>query len=293
MTDARTLTISLGGKWLARYGTAPCPICQPERRRDQDALTLSDAPDGRLLAHCKKAACSFRDLAAALGLTPDTFARPDPMDLARREDHRRAEAAKKAAQAWAVWAAAVPIRHTLAEVYLRGRGITCDLPATLRFHGGCWHVSGRRLPALVARVEGCDLPAVHRTYLAPDGTGKAKVDPPKTMLGAVAGGAVRLTEGPGPLVVAEGIETALSLACGLLTGPAAIWAALSTSGLRGLHLPAQPGALIVASDGDASGQAAAYALAERAAATGWKVSTLAAPEGCDWNDVLTRKGAAA
>ncbi|MEO8245141.1 MAG: toprim domain-containing protein, partial [bacterium] len=141
-------------------------------------------------------------------------------------------------------------------------------------------------------VEGCDLLAVHRTYLAPDGTGKAKVDPPKAMLGAVAGGAVRLSQGPGPLVVAEGIETALSLACGLLTWPATIWAALSTSGLRGLHLPAQPGALIVASDGDTPGQTAACALAERASTLGWKVSILPAPEGCDWNDVLTRKGAA-
>ena len=292
MTDACTLTLALGGKWLARYGTAPCPICQPERRRDQDALTLSDAQEGRLLAHCKKAGCSFRDLAAALGLTTECFARPDPFDLARRQAQRRAEAAKRAAQASAVWAEAKPIRDTLAEAYLRGRGITCELPATLRFHGACWHVSGRRLPAMVAQVVGCDLPAVHRTYLAPDGTGKAKVDPPKAMLGAVAGGAVRLTEGQGPLVVAEGVETGLSLACGLLTGPATIWAALSTSGLRGLRLPDQPGALIVASDGDAPGQAAAFALAERAAALGWKVSTLPAPEGHDWNDVLNLNEAA-
>ena len=124
MTDARTLTLSLGGKWLARYGTAACPICQPERRRDQDALTLSDAPDGRLLAHCKKAGCRFRDLAAALGLTSGIFAKPDPMETARREAKQRAEAAMMAAQAEAVWQEAGPICGTLAEAYLRGRGIT-------------------------------------------------------------------------------------------------------------------------------------------------------------------------
>ena len=292
MTDARALTLSLGGKWLARYGTAACPICQPERRRDQDALTLSDASNGRLLAHCKKGGCSFRDLAVALDLTSGTYAKPDPMETARREAMQRGEAAKRAAQAETIWREAGPICGTLSEAYLRGRGITCALPDSLRFHPACWHVSGRRLPALVARVEGCRLPALHRTYLAPDGTGKAKVDPPKAMLGAVAGGAVRISQGQGPLVVAEGIETALSLACGLLERPGAIWAALSTSGLRGLYLPAQPGVLIVASDGDAPGHAAAFALAERAAALGWKVSTLPAPEGHDWNDVLNLNEAA-
>ena len=254
MTDARTLTFDLSGKWLASYGTAPCPVCQPERRRDQDALTLSDAPDGRLLAHCKKAGCSFRDLAAALGLTSATFTKPDPMESLKREAARRAEAAKKAAQAGAVWREAVPICNTLAEAYLRGRGITCALPESLRFHPACWHASGHRLPALIAAVQGCDLAAVHRTYLRPDGRGKAEVDPPKAMLGAVNGGAVRLCAGPGPLVVAEGIETALSLACGLLHGPATIWAALSTSGIRGLRLPAQLGALVIASDGDEPGR---------------------------------------
>jgi len=91
------------------------------------------------------------------------------------------------------------------------------LPAALRFHPEAWHgATARRIPALVALVNGGDGFAVHRTYLRADGSGKAAVDPPKAMLGAVAGGAVRLTDGPGPLVVAEGIETALSLACGLL-----------------------------------------------------------------------------
>ena len=292
MTDARALTLSLGGKWLARYGTAPCPICQPERRRDQDALTLCDAPDGRLLLNCKKGGCSFRDLAAALGLTAGTYARPDPMEAARREAKQRAEAAKRAAQAEAVWCEAGPICGTLAEFYLRGRGITCALPATLRFHPACWHPSAQRLPAMVARVEGCPLPAVHRTYLAKDGRGKAKVDPPKAMLGAVAGGSVRLTQGHGPLVVAEGIETTLSLACGLLDGPAAIWAALSTSGMQGLRLPALPGALMIAFDGDQAGRLAARDLAERAFGLGWQVSLLPAPNGADWNDVLTGKAAA-
>ncbi len=292
MTDARTLTLGLGGKWLARYGTAPCPICQPERRRDQDALTLADAPGGRLLAHCKKSGCSFADLAAALGLATGTFTAPDPMEIAQREAERRAEAGKRAGQARALWQDAQPITGTLAERYLRGRGITCPLPETLRFAPACWHATAQRFPAMVAMVEGGAGFAVHRTYLRADGLGKAEVEPAKAMLGAVQGGAVRLSQGPGPLVVAEGIETALSLACGLLSAPATILAALSTSGVRGLRLPAKPGRLTIAPDGDDPGRAAAHALATRAHGLGWQVSLLPAPNGRDWND-LAMKGQAA
>lgn len=134
---------------------------------------------------------------------------------------------------------------------------------------------------------------MHRTYLRADGSGKAAVDPPRAMLGAVAGGAVRLAEAEGPLVVAEGIETTLSLASGLLCAPASIWATLSTSGMAGLRLPRVPGRLTIATDGDAPGQKAGLELATRATALGWRVSILPAPMGRDWNDVLMMKGAAA
>jgi hypothetical protein len=132
-------------------------------------------------------------------------------------------------------------------------------------------------------------PAPH--LVAPDGAGKAGLDPAKAMLGGTAGGAVRLTGGQGLLVVVEGIETALSLACGLLDGPATIWAALSTSGLRGLRLPPQPDRLTIAPDGDDAGRAAAQALAERAAALGWQVTIAQPPAGADWADILTGKAA--
>nr|WP_246195083.1 toprim domain-containing protein [Paracoccus litorisediminis] len=113
------------------------------------------------------------------------------------------------------------------------------------------------------------------------------------MLGAALGGALRLTEAQGSLVVAEGIETALSLASGLLGRPATIWAALSCAGIAGLHLPSRAGRLTIASDGDEAGRAAAHKLAERASAQGWTVSLLPAPEGRDWNDILNKKGTAA
>jgi hypothetical protein len=167
----------------------------------------------------------------------------------------------------------------VAENYLRGH--FPPLPKTLRFDLKCWHMTAKRLPELVALVEDGAGFAVHRTYLRNDGSGKADVEPPKAMLGAVQGGAVRLCDGSGPLVVAEGIETALILSSGLLRTPATVWAALSTSGIRGMHLPDPPGRLTIAPDGDAAGRTAAQALATRAHGMGWHVSLLPAPDGRD------------
>lgn len=292
--DAEQITHALRGKWYRRYGSAPCPVCQAEGRKGQDALTLADGDGGRLLLHCKKSGCDFAEILAAVGVSRTDYSAPDPFEVAQRGGRNRAEAEKRAKQAHRLWQDAQPIKGTLAETYIRARGITRDLPATLRYQAECWHgPTAKRYPALIALVEGGDGFAVHRTYLASDGNGKANVDPAKLMLGSVSGGAVRLTEAQGPLVVAEGIETALSLSCGLLRAPATIWAALSTSGMRGLHLPADPHRLTIAPDGDAPGRAAANALAERAAALGWQVSLLPAPDGRDWNDILTMKGEAA
>ena len=294
MTDARDLTQSLGGKWYRKYGAAPCPVCQPERNKHQNALTLADGRNGRLVLDCKKSGCAFLDILAAVGVRTGDYVPPDAATLAKREAEQRAEAIKRSTQAKQVWTEAQSITGTVAETYLRNRGITCDLSQALRFHGNCWHgPTAKRFPALVAAVQGASLPAIHRTYLLNDGSGKADTDPAKLMLGGITGGAVRLSDGQGPLVVAEGIETALSLASGILQTPATVWAALSTSGVRGLRLPDQPGRLTVAPDGDTAGREAANALAARAHALGWQVSLLPAPDGCDWNDVLTGKAVAA
>jgi phage/plasmid primase-like uncharacterized protein len=295
MTDARELTATLGGRWHGGYGAAPCPMCQPERRKGQNGLTLADGRNGRLVLDCKKSACAFLDILAAAGLRSGDYTPPDAATVAQRDREAKAEAQRKAEQAKRLWREALPIAGTVAEAYLRGRGITCPLPPTLRFHPEAWHgPTARRWPAMVAAVQGAGLPAVHRTWLRADGSGKADITPDKAMLGATAGGAVRLSDGPSRLVVAEGLENGLSLLCGLLDGPAAVWAALSTSGLRGLRLPPEPGRLTIATDSDdgGAGIAAGHSLAERAHALGWQVSLLPAPDGFDWNDILQERRAA-
>ena len=234
------------------------------------------------------------DVAAALrslGLG-EPERRSDAAEEARRKADERSARERRTRQARGIWAEAQPIGGTLGERYLRARAIRSPLPPSLRFHPECWHQSACRLPALVATVHrGPDLIAVHRTYVAEPGR-KADVDPVKAMLGPVAGGAVRLSSGVGPLVIAEGIETALSLLDGLAGLAPRVWAALSAGGMASLELPAHPGEIVLAPDPDATGQTAAEKLARRAFTAGWRARIMPPPTAGDWNDAAADEVAA-
>lgn len=286
--DARAVTLRLKGRWHGRYGSAPCPCCQAGRK-DQNALTVGRSSSGRLLAHCKRSNCSFTAILAAAGLSRENF-NPDPQAALRYEREARAEALARSIQAVRIWSETQPIMGTAAEVYLRNRGLTVPRGADLRFHPRCYHgPSGSFHPALVAAVVGGD-PAIHRTFLKPDGSGKAEIESPKMMLGATAGGAVRLLDcDPGMLFVAEGVESALSIPSMWTDhhfGWASVWATLSAAGMRSLRLPDTVGALIIFADGDTAGRSGAAALAERACALGWQVRIVDPGDGRDANDML-------
>lgn len=188
MTDAKKLATDLGGQWCRGYGVSPCPVCQPERRKGQNALTLADGRNGRLVLHCKKSGCAFVEILAAAGLRSGDYRAPDSATIARRDADAKAGAEKRAAQAKRLWHEAHPIADTLAETYLRGRAITCQLPETLRCHPECRHPArANRFPVMLAAVQGAGSPAVHRTYLRRDGTGKADIEPAKADVTDVTG----------------------------------------------------------------------------------------------------------
>ena len=203
------------------------------------------------------------------------------MDMApERDDTKRTEAALR------IWQASAPAPSTLVDTYLQSRGLQLQLPQTLRFHAGLKHPSGGIWPALVALVTrgSDDTPlAIHRTFLARDGSGKAPIYPQKMMLGPCRGGAVRLGVPGDVLMVGEGIETCL--AAMLATGSPA-WAALSTSGLRALNLLGDVREVIVLADGDDPGEAAARDCALRWQHEGRHVRIARPPQGSDFNDML-------
>ena len=229
------------------------------------------------MPHCAGAACGPNDgprlLSRKVRRAPVEL-KPDP------DDTRRSEAAL------AIWESAKRAQGTLVEVYLASRGIHLAAPVALRFHPGLKHPSGGIWPAMVALVtrgsDGKPL-AIHRTYLARDGIGKAPVEPQKMMLGPCRGGAVRLAKPGDVLMVGEGIETCLA-AMQASGHPA--WAALSTSGLRALDLPKDVRDVIVLADGDEAGEAAARDCALRWQREGRRVRIARPPQGMDFNDML-------
>ena len=194
-----------------------------------------------------------------------------------------------------LFAASVPVAGTLAETYLRSRGITLGgSVSALRFHPKCWHRDEGQTksiprPALIAAVtDGAGaLQGVHRTWLAPDGRGKAAVETQRRAMGHLLGNAVRLTPCDDILVVGEGIETMLSVREGALGFP--VWAALSSGHLGAVLLPEGLRRLYIAIDRDPAGQRAAERLSARAVEVGIAVRVLE-PRLGDFNDDLRADG---
>jgi Toprim domain-containing protein len=190
-----------------------------------------------------------------------------------------------------LFAMSKPIHGTIAEAYLRTRGISA-LPETtsLRFHPRCYYTPGQHLPtetwpAIIAAVTTLDgiISGVQRTWLDPSGHGKAPVETPRRAMGFLLGNAVRFGVADDVLAAGEGVETMLSLRCALPTLPTA--AALSANHLAAMLLPSGLRRLYIARDLDSAGEAAQAVLARRAEATGIEAIALS-PRLGDFNEDL-------
>lgn len=284
---AETIAKALGGHRAGATWMARCPAHDDS----SPSLSISAGKDGKVLVRCH-AGCDQRDLIAALserGLWEATVKRPGRIAHKRRKEFAAEpdpDATARTEVALSIWRASQGILGSPGETYLRSRGITLSSPPCLRFHPGLKHSSGSVWPAMVALVvhgENGSPIAIHRTFLTRGGYGKAPVDPQKMMLGPCRGGVVRLGEPGDMLMVGEGIETCLA-AMQATCKPA--WAALSTSGLRSLNLPRAIAKVIVLSDGDAPGEAAAQDCARRWQREGRSVRVARPPCGMDFNDLL-------
>ena len=193
----------------------------------------------------------------------------------------------RTAAASRIWSESRPALDTPVETYLASRGITIPAPPTLRYHPALKHgPTGLLLPAVVAAVTiwpRREVVAIHRTFITATGDSKAPVSQNKMMLGPCSGGAVRLAPGHAELVLAEGIETALSI---LQTTGKPTWAALSTSGLKAVLLPPDIKTVTIAADGDDAGRTAAEEAARRLYLEGRTVKIATPPTGYDFNDLL-------
>jgi hypothetical protein len=254
-----------------------------------------------------------------LVIDPAERARADADRRQRQEAAQRQQAADEGRvreTARDIWRASVPFVGTLAEAYLRGRGIDFPLErfTSIRFHGRLRYkdqatdkVLGH-FPALVAGVQdpGGAFRAIWRIYLDELGNKNAAVPNPKLGLGnfTESGGAVRLGDPDGQANVCEGIETGFGILGILGPATASVQCALSTSGMVNWQAPAENSRALIWPDGDVDrirrvkdrerkiespGMAAAETLRERLAGEGFPASIQPTPKnGRDYLDVYNQ-----
>lgn len=245
---------------IGRRWRGPCPLCGASVGKKADGAFSVDAANN--LFHCFACGAGGDAIAleralrggspreAAERLVGPAVARPAPAAVVARP---RPESPKTdsgmADYCEAVWRASRPADGTPVETYLRARGLAGMVLfralEELRFHPALRWGDGLSLPAMIAapRAGGEPTGGLHATFLAPDGQAKTRRTPAKKMFGPQAldgrpGGVFLGSSADGDIgdvVVAEGIETALSAAMLLAPGrpPLTVFAALSLGRLQG------------------------------------------------------------
>jgi hypothetical protein len=195
-----------------------------------------------------------------------------------------------------LFAMSLPLTGTIAEKYLRKRGITTLHEASaLRFHPRCYHrpdadAPAEVWPALVAAVTDLagKITGVHRTWLDPSSNDKAPIDTPRRAMGHLLGHGVRIGVPTDVMAAGEGLETILSLRSTLPR--LSMLAALSANHLAAVLFSAPLRRLYVVRDPDPAGDLAVAALTERAQSAGIEALTLSPTLG-DFNEDLCQLGA--
>ena len=279
-----------------RHG--PCPLCGGTDRfrwdnqegRGTYICNQCGAGDGMKLA-TEYFGTPFAEMAARIdtilgNVKQDSVERPPLSD----EDNLNAVKG--------LWRASVPVQNgDLVHRYLATRRLDeLVYPKALRFVEKLRDGEGGIRPCMIALVGRFGVPkfdTIHRTFLRPDGLGKAEmVNPRKLMPGSVPEGAcVMLSDWTesGPLGIAEGIETAMA-ASAMFGIP--VWAAISSSMMKKWVPPPGASEIVIFGDNDRKfgGQAAAYHLAHRLAARNLPVGPVLIPKlvGDDWADEWLR-----
>ena len=234
-----------GGKLVGGEWRLECPIHGGKNQ------PLAMTEKGGKALFCCHAGCDSKDLLRALvrdGLLLET----DPSGKGGQD---RLE--KPPYQPWMkrVWEESKPLKGTLAEKYLRSRGLKLPQLPDVRCN--------IRRSELVARVVGLDgkPTGLHLTKLP---------EKERKMHGRVKGGAVRLLKSKLPvLALAEGIETALAWSETAFQGRTFnVWACLSANGLQNVEIPEGVKSVIIITDFDGAGITAAERLKKGVLAKG-------------------------
>jgi hypothetical protein len=186
-----------------------------------------------------------------------------------------------------LWKASTPIAGTLAEDYLRARGLSPPFSKALRFNPATILGSGptkRVMPAMIGAVENdLGLVAVQRTFLDPLDVLHKPIPKPKVALGLLGTAAIRLAPATDELGLAEGIEDASS-AMEWFGTPT--WALGGVERLAFVAIPEKVRRVTVYSDRGRTAERLFEKARDHLAANGREVINHPPPDGFDdWNDV--------
>lgn len=262
----------------------------PNHSHKDRSVSLRLTEEGRILIHCFSPKDDWRAVRRALadlGLLDDE-SRADEASTRRAPSRIAAQPLdeERVARAGRIWEEGTPLKHSVAEAYLRRRAVPEGLwkSTALRFHPRMTSLDDRaRRPALVAAISDAQgaLQGVQVTLLSAHATAKAALATPRRVIGKLMGGTVRLADAQDELAVGEGVETMLT-ASDVFGVPA--WAALSADNLARLVITQPLRRLIIAADNDEAGMRAAQLLRARMASSA-RVEIEPAPVGFnDWND---------
>jgi len=192
-------------------------------------------------------------------------------DADKRAKEAAETAAKKMRRAKAIYLDAKKAQFDLtpAAIYLAGRGLDVRrlsrLPGCLGYLPEMWHSdTNTKWPVMIAGFtnNAGETIAVHRTFLRPDGSGKAPVAPQRKIWPSFEGAAIRLWRGESglsidaaakqglreTLVLVEGVEDGLAVA---LSAPHyRVWCAGSLSNIANIKIPECVDEVIVCADND-------------------------------------------
>lgn len=287
MSKLKRIVDAMGGVLLD--GGRRALIRGPGHGPADRSVSLLETEDGRVLIHCFSPRDDWRHVQAELadlGLLDEAthehavISEPSVrVGSDQRDEDRRARVLR-------LWEESGPIACTIGERYLRARAIEGELPGpdVLRFHPRMTSLEDReRRPALVADLVNNDgvLEGIQVTLLTAHGAAKAPLTTPRRTIGRLMGHYVRIDAPTDVLIVAEGLETALSARRALGAGA---WAFLSAENLALFEPPPVIDKLIIAADHDEAGLAAAARLKERVEASMACEIALPPDNQPDWND---------
>lgn len=283
--DIQAIATTLGG--ASPSGDGYSCLC-PAHDDQTPSLSIGLGDQNQLLLYCH-GGCSFEQIVKTLqdrGLLLKTQQDEDTNHILVNNSVPDLSYIRR------LWHQALPVEGTPAHLYLRTRldDRLKEIPPTLRYLPAAKHApTGQTYPCLLAAVTtypNRKVIALHRTFLSADGLRKAPVVNPKMMLGKVRGGTVRLAPADKDLIIAEGIETGLTVQV-MLKKPA--WVALSAQNMRHVILPPLPQAknVYIAQDNDDAGRKAALTLADKVWAEG-RTAYILQPSHVynDFNDAL-------